>query len=157
MGPEEPEENITYMDASLYKAATITFAAAITVPGGLKSEKGSEQGTPFLIDEAAFKVFVVTNALAFILSISALSIHFGNLDILLSNFNIWGIETILYRTQSVSNLLGRAMIAMVIAFSTGSYVVLKPSHGLAIASCFICPAFFVCYYLQIVQAFLKLI
>ncbi|XP_052882631.1 uncharacterized protein LOC128291535 isoform X3 [Gossypium arboreum] len=92
MGPEEPEENITYMDASLYKAATITFAAAITVPGGLKSEKGSEQGTPFLIDEAAFKVFVVTNALAFILSISALSIHFGNLDILLSNFNIWACE-----------------------------------------------------------------
>ncbi|KAA3463432.1 protein ACCELERATED CELL DEATH 6-like [Gossypium australe] len=147
-------------DAHLVVAAliaTITFAAAITVPGGLKSEKGSDQGTPFLIDEVAFKVFVVTNALAFILSISALSIHFGNLDILLSNFNIWGSETILYRTQSVSNLLGRAMIVMVIAFSAGSYVVLKPSHGLAIASCFICPAYFVCYYLQIVQAFLKLI
>ncbi|MFQ6656690.1 hypothetical protein Gotur_026689 [Gossypium turneri] len=40
--------------------ATVAFAAAITVPGGLQSEKGSEQGTPLLIDEAAFKTFVVT-------------------------------------------------------------------------------------------------
>ncbi|MBA0730274.1 hypothetical protein Golax_020624, partial [Gossypium laxum] len=51
--------------------ATVTFAAAITVPGGLESEKGSKQGNPFLIHEAAFKAFVVTNALAFIFSVSA--------------------------------------------------------------------------------------
>ncbi|MBA0751161.1 hypothetical protein Gogos_002521 [Gossypium gossypioides] len=36
--------------------ATVTFLIGITVPGGLNSEKGSEQGTPFLIDEATFKV-----------------------------------------------------------------------------------------------------
>ncbi|MBA0666939.1 hypothetical protein Goklo_003297, partial [Gossypium klotzschianum] len=30
------------------------FTAAITLPGGLNGEKGSEQGNPFLIDEAAF-------------------------------------------------------------------------------------------------------
>ncbi|TYJ40980.1 hypothetical protein E1A91_A04G179700v1 [Gossypium mustelinum] len=121
--------------------ATITFAAAITVPGGLKSEKGSVEGTPLLIHEAAFKAFVVTNALAFIFSVSALFIHFGVLDNLLYRFKFWR-ETVSYRTQSVSGLLGYATIAMVIAFSTGSYVVLKPSHGLAIFSYLICPAFF---------------
>ncbi|PPS03810.1 hypothetical protein GOBAR_AA16847 [Gossypium barbadense] len=145
-------------DAHLVVAAliaTITFAAAITVPSGLNSEKGSEQGTPFLIDEAAFKAFVVTNAMAFILSVSALSIHFEILDPLLPKLEFWGINLILYRTQSVSNLLGRAMFAMVVAFSTNSYVVLKPSHGLAIALCFICPGFFVCYYVQQSLAFVK--
>ncbi|KAH1040654.1 hypothetical protein J1N35_042397 [Gossypium stocksii] len=123
--------------------ATVAFTAAITVPGGLKSEKGSEQGTPFLIHEAAFKAFVVTNAMAFIFSVSALTTHFGVLDILLSQFNFWR-QTVLYRTHSVSLLLGYATIAMVIAFSIGSYVVLKPSHGLVIASYLICPAFLLC-------------
>ncbi|KAB2036298.1 hypothetical protein ES319_D04G215200v1, partial [Gossypium barbadense] len=69
--------------------ATVAFAAAITVPGGLQSEKGSEQGTPLLIHEAVFKAFVVTNALAFILSVSALTIHFGVLDNLLSQFKFF--------------------------------------------------------------------
>ncbi|KAG4153456.1 hypothetical protein ERO13_D04G184500v2 [Gossypium hirsutum] len=157
--PTVPAESLEKTrDAHLVVAAliaTVTFAAAITVPGGLNTEKGSEQGTPFLIDEAAFKAFVVTNALAFILSVSALSIHFGILDPLLPKLKFWGINLILYRTQSVSNLLGRAMFAMVIAFSTGSYVILKPSHGLAIASCFICPGFFVCYYVQQSLSFVK--
>ncbi|TYH78450.1 hypothetical protein ES332_D04G227500v1 [Gossypium tomentosum] len=128
--------------------ATVTFAAAITVPGGLESEKGSKQGTPFLIHEAAFKVFVVTNALAFIFSVSALFIYFGVLDILLSRFKFWR-QTVLYRTRSVSGLLGYATLAMMIAFSTGSYVVLKPSHGLAIVSYLICPAFFFVLHLTI--------
>ncbi|MBA0786609.1 hypothetical protein Gotri_027806, partial [Gossypium trilobum] len=126
--------------------ATITFAAAITVPGGLQTEKGSERGTPLLIDEAAFKAFVVTNAMAFILSVSALSIHFEIVDLLLSKRNFWRPDMFVSRARSVSNLLGRAVIAMVIAFSTGSYVVLKPAHGLAIASCFIGPAFFLLFY-----------
>ncbi|KAK8304411.1 hypothetical protein V6Z11_D04G220000 [Gossypium hirsutum] len=120
--------------------ATVAFAAAITVPGGLQSEKGSEQGTPLLIHEAVFKAFVVTNALAFILSVSALTIHFGVLDNLLSQFKFFR-RTVLYRTRSVSGILGYATLAMVTAFSTGSYVVLKPSHGLAFASYLICPAF----------------
>ncbi|MBA0751160.1 hypothetical protein Gogos_002520, partial [Gossypium gossypioides] len=111
--------------------ATVAFAAAITVPGGLQSEKGSEQGTPLLIDEAAFKAFVVTNAMAFIFSVSALTTHFGVLDNLLSRFNFWR-ETVLYRTRSVSSILGYATVAMMIAFSTGNYVVLKLSHELAI-------------------------
>ncbi|XP_017614009.1 ankyrin repeat-containing protein ITN1-like [Gossypium arboreum] len=121
--------------------ASVAFAAAITVPGGLKSEKSSVEDTPLLILEAAFKAFFVTNALAFIFSVSALFIHFGVLDNLLYRFKFWR-ETVSYRAQSVSGLLGYATVAMVIAFSTGSYVVLKLSHGLAIFSYLICPTFF---------------
>ncbi|XP_017613995.1 ankyrin repeat-containing protein ITN1-like [Gossypium arboreum] len=130
-------------DAPLVVAAliaTIAFAAAITVPGGLNSEKGLEQGTPLLIDEAAFKAFVVTNAFAFILSVSAILIHFGVLGNMLTGFT-FRHQTVLYRTMSVYGILFYATFAMLIAFSTGSYVVLKPSHRLVIVSYLICPAF----------------
>ncbi|MBA0872351.1 hypothetical protein Goshw_012044, partial [Gossypium schwendimanii] len=106
------------------------------------TEKGSELGTPLLIDKAAFKAFVVTNAMAFIVSVSALSIHFEVGNLLLPKLIFRRTDMIVSRTRSASNLLGLAVIAMVIAFSTGGYVILKPSHELAITSCFISPAFF---------------
>ncbi|MBA0572738.1 hypothetical protein Golob_003061, partial [Gossypium lobatum] len=129
--------------------ATITFAAAITVPGGLQTEKGpeqgtpkkgSEQGTPFLIQEVAFKAFVVTNVIAFIFSVSALTTHFGVLDNLFSRFGFWRL-TVSDRIRSVSEILGYATMAMVIAFSTGSYLVLKSSPELTIVSYLVGPAF----------------
>ncbi|XP_012458371.2 ankyrin repeat-containing protein NPR4 [Gossypium raimondii] len=137
--------------------ATVAFAAAITVPGGFKGEKGLEQGTPVLIHEIAFKAFVVTNALAFIFSICALAIHFGVNDFLLSRIPFWITDITLYQTRSASNLLSHATTATAIAFSTGSYVVLKPSHGLAIASCFICPALYFCYYIEVLLAWVEMI
>ncbi|TYG74961.1 hypothetical protein ES288_D04G225900v1 [Gossypium darwinii] len=128
--------------------ATVAFAAAITVPGGLQSEKESKQDTPknesgtaLLIDEAAFKAFVVTNAMAFIFSVCVLTIHFGFQDNILFKLRLWRVS-IIYETPPTFGLLGSATVAMVIAFSTGSYVVLKPSHELAIVSYLICPAFF---------------
>ncbi|MFQ6666470.1 hypothetical protein Gotur_032803, partial [Gossypium turneri] len=110
--------------------ATVAFLTGITVPGGLNSEKGLEQGTPYkgskqgtplFIHEAASKAFVVTNALAFLYSVFALTIHFGVMDNILSRYSSWH-RTVLNRTQIVSGVLGHATIAMVIAFSTGSYV-----------------------------------
>ncbi|MBA0751154.1 hypothetical protein Gogos_002515 [Gossypium gossypioides] len=119
--------------------ATVTFAAAITVPGGFKSEKGFEEGTPFLIHKAAFITFVISNSLAFILSLSTLSVHLRATYFFSSNSN--QRRKIVSTRLTAINLLNRALIAMVIAFSIGSYVVLKPSHGLAIASCLVGPAF----------------
>ncbi|TYG74946.1 hypothetical protein ES288_D04G224700v1 [Gossypium darwinii] len=119
--------------------ATVTFAAAITVPGGFKSEKGSEQGTPFLIHEAAFKVFIISNGLAFILSLSTLSVYLRTMNFFSSNSK--QRRKILITKLTAKNLLNGALIAMVIAFSTANYVVLKPSHALAIASCLVGPAF----------------
>ncbi|KAE8679988.1 hypothetical protein F3Y22_tig00111392pilonHSYRG00104 [Hibiscus syriacus] len=108
--------------------ATVTFAAAMTVPGGYKSEQGKEQGTPFLIHDAAFKAFVVSDALALIFSLSAVVVH---LDVFIPFPN--------QRNPSSLSLAGlllyNAMAAIMVAFSTGTYVVLKPSPGLAITSC----------------------
>ncbi|KAG4153450.1 hypothetical protein ERO13_D04G184200v2 [Gossypium hirsutum] len=119
--------------------ATVTFAAAITVPGGFKSEKGYEEGTPFLIHKAAFKVFIISNALGFILSLSTLSVYLRTMNFFSSNSNQQRKTLIIQMTAK--RLLNGALIAMVIAFSTASYVVLKPSHALAIASCLVGPAF----------------
>nr|KJB78109.1 hypothetical protein B456_012G178300 [Gossypium raimondii] len=120
---------------------TVAFAAAITVPGGLNSEKGSEQGTPLLIDKAAFKVFFGTNLSAFILSVFTLTIHFGILDILFSGFSFWH-QTGFIRTEFVSLILGYATLAMVVAFITGSFVILKPTYGLPDVLFLISPAVF---------------
>ncbi|GMI80337.1 hypothetical protein like AT4G03500 [Hibiscus trionum] len=137
---EEPDENVsTDTTDSLVKArdahfvvaaliATVTFAAAITVPGGYKSEDGSEQGTPFLIHDAAFKSFIITNALAFVFSLSAVSVHFKALPPFTSNPHDSVVE-------QAASLLYYAKLALALAFSTGTYVVLKPSHGLVITSC----------------------
>ncbi|MFQ6664567.1 hypothetical protein Gotur_031636, partial [Gossypium turneri] len=92
----EKEREVHLVVAALI--ATVTFAAAITVPGGLKKEKGSEQGIPFLIHDATLKAFVRPTFMS----------HVG-----------------------ATTFLGYATYAMVIAFCTTIYVVLKPSHGLS--------------------------
>ncbi|MBA0873173.1 hypothetical protein Goshw_028407, partial [Gossypium schwendimanii] len=97
--------------------ATVTFAATITVPGGLNSEKGLEEGTPLLIDDVDFIAFVVTNAIAFILSVYVLIANLGVLDNL---FSVVWRETVLYQTRCISGILCCATIAMVLAFSLGT-------------------------------------
>ncbi|KAK8648041.1 hypothetical protein V6N13_128803 [Hibiscus sabdariffa] len=133
--PDDVDTNLLEKtrDAHLVVAtliATVTFAAAITVPGGYKSEKGSEQGTPFLIHDAAFKAFVVTDALAFILSLSAVFVHFDMLPPFITNLH--NSSSLL---ELAAGLLGYAMFAVMVAFGTGTYAVLKPSPWLAITSC----------------------
>ncbi|GMJ09819.1 hypothetical protein HRI_004651100 [Hibiscus trionum] len=68
--PIAKERDVHFVVATL--VATVTFAAAVTVPGGYKSEEGKDQGTPFLIHEA----FKLTDALAFFLSLSAFTVTF---------------------------------------------------------------------------------
>lgn len=52
--------------------ASITFAAAITMPGGYKDETG----IPILNEKPHFRYFLAFNSLAFGLSASSMSIHF---------------------------------------------------------------------------------
>ncbi|XVF28702.1 hypothetical protein REPUB_Repub15cG0052700 [Reevesia pubescens] len=120
------------VDAQLLVAtliATVAFAAAIAVPGGYKSENGPDQGTPFLIRNVAFKAFVITNALAFTLSLAAVGLHFQKLFFFSSSKS-----TMPFQLAGV--YISYAIAAVVIAFSTGTYAMLEePSPGLAIASC----------------------
>jgi len=115
--------------------ATVTFAAAFTMPGGYKNE----QGTAVLIKNAAFAVFVISDAIAMVLSTSALFLHFY--WALLGKRGQVEEDLKQYFSDRTTNLIICAIPAMVIAFITGSYGVLAPSLWLAITICFIGAAF----------------
>ncbi|XP_022722157.1 ankyrin repeat-containing protein At5g02620-like [Durio zibethinus] len=107
--------------------ATVTFAAAFTVPGGYKSD---EQGDATLSRDPAFKAFIITDTLAFVSSLLAVLLHFRLV------FLKWSLVNLRFQVIRLADVLTfSATIAMVIAFSTGSYAVLQSSMGFAIATC----------------------
>jgi hypothetical protein len=119
--------------------ATVTFAATFTLPGSYKSDRG----TSILAKKAAFIVFVISDAMSLVLSISAVFIHFLAAYIQGSNNEMIDEDTtkIFFRLAMLFTMIG--MGTMIIAFVTGTYVVLEPSLGLAISTCLIGLSFFV--------------
>ncbi|KAJ0045500.1 hypothetical protein Pint_05711 [Pistacia integerrima] len=111
--------------------ATVTFAAAFTMPGGYQSaedqEQDQDQGTAILAKNSSFKAFVRTDAIAMVLSFAVLVHFFVSVD----TSRYWHLNTYAHRATVL------AMEAMVVAFITGTYVVLSPSLGLAIVTCLI--------------------
>ncbi|XP_062171371.1 protein ACCELERATED CELL DEATH 6-like [Alnus glutinosa] len=118
---------------------TVTFAACITMPGGFvgSGEGSSHPGSALLRKNAAFTAFIITDTISMVLSSSAVFIHL--LIPILSDTSHHSGEKLL--SMAFLFILG-AMIAMVLAFVTGTFVVLMPSLGLAIANCFIGLTFF---------------
>jgi hypothetical protein len=130
---------------------TVTFAVCITMPGGFvgsgEGSSSSHPGSALLRKNAAFIAFIITDTISMVLSSSAVFIHLlmpflfnKNYD---EEFQTYFTEE---RRDSLLYMAFRfilwAMIAMVLAFVTGSYVVLVPSLGLAIANCIIGLTFF---------------
>ncbi|KAJ0080740.1 hypothetical protein Patl1_10447 [Pistacia atlantica] len=105
--------------------ATVTFTAAFTMPGGYQNEEGPQQGTSVLIRNAAFQAFVITDAIAMMFFLSAVFAHFV-------------ASSVTYRLRAA--LI--SMVAMILAFIKGTYAVLAPSPGLAIATCTVCLSIF---------------
>jgi hypothetical protein len=56
--------------------ATITFAAAITVPGG----NNQDNGMPILLQEFKFLVFVLSDAVAFFFSLTSILVFIANMN-----------------------------------------------------------------------------
>jgi hypothetical protein len=130
--------------------ATVTFAAAFTLPGGYKNDQGPNEGTAILAKKAAFIVFVISDAMSMVLSLLAVFIHF--MISLIHGFKMVKDEAMDENTTGI--LSGYAMLltmiamgTMIIAFITGTYAVLEPSLGLAISTCFISLSFFFLVYL----------
>jgi cation transport ATPase len=126
--------------------ATVTFAAAFTLPGGYKSDRG----TAILAKKPAFIVFVIADAMSMVLSILAVYIHFWislihGLGMVKRKYI--GEATIrkLFAFATLVTIIG--MCSMIIAFVTGTYAVLEPSLGLAISTCLIGLSFFFFMYL----------
>ncbi|KAK4855051.1 hypothetical protein QYF36_003526 [Acer negundo] len=127
--------------------ATVTFAAAFTLPGGYKNEEGKYQGTAILSRNSAFQAFIITDAIAMVFSTSAVFIYVVmSLDMFKKYINLFELG---------AWITVFAMGAMVMAFVTGTYAVLAPLW-LAIVTCFIGLSFFffvlpVAYHIKILH------
>ncbi|KAI3948272.1 hypothetical protein MKW92_035260 [Papaver armeniacum] len=137
--------------------ATVAFAANFTLPGGYNSD-GKHKGMAVLANEPSFIVFIVSNSLAMVLSALAILIQFvGKMISMGSDNPLYRIEYQLYMTSYRSevllyvtifcNLL--AILAMMVAFVTGSYTVMGHLPGLAIPVCILGCFFFVLFFFVI--------
>jgi hypothetical protein len=116
--------------------ATVTFAAAFTLPGGYKSDRG----TAILAKKFAFIAFVISDAISLMLSIFAVFIH--SLMALIQGLELDKYKVIkkdatmkLFRVATWFTLF--SMYTMITAFIMGIYAVLESSRGLAISICLI--------------------
>ena len=106
--------------------ASVTFTAAFTVPGGYESG-GINQGLAVLCKKAAFKAFVIANALAF---------GFSTASILVYMFSANIRRKLSYpdrtaKTERALELAVFSIYALLIAFISGTYAVVPHSLGIA--------------------------
>ncbi|KAM6546866.1 hypothetical protein CsatB_027602 [Cannabis sativa] len=136
-----------YKESALVAAtliATVTFTAGFTLPGGyLSNELKNQQqqqviGTAVLTNNKAFQAFMITDTIAMVLSTTSV---FMNLFLTIVSSDQHSEDLVSYYIVSMV-LAMVAMGLMVIAFVTGTYAVLSPSLGLAIATGLIGLSFF---------------
>ncbi|GMN24650.1 hypothetical protein TIFTF001_000641 [Ficus carica] len=112
--------------------ATVTFTAAFTMPGGYASSDGARKaGTPILAKSNAFQVFILVDTIA--LAVSSWAVYYHILVVLSKS----KLKKVKFYDKAVY-LTTYAMISILIAFVTGTYVVLETSKSsLAISVCII--------------------
>ncbi|KAJ1274498.1 hypothetical protein BS78_05G066400 [Paspalum vaginatum] len=97
--------------------ATITFAAAFTLPGGYSSDSGSE-GLPIMARKLAFQAFLISNTLAMC---SSLCVAF------ICIIARWeDLEFLVYYRRLTKKIMWFAYMATTTAFATGLYTILAP-------------------------------
>ncbi|XP_074559894.1 uncharacterized protein LOC141815929 [Curcuma longa] len=98
--------------------ATVTFAAAFTLPGGYNSNDGSDEGMAILSSRAAFKAFLISDTLAMASSITValILIYSGSLD----------HDVRLQSLTTAMKLVWVAVGTLSVAFATGVYSVVAP-------------------------------
>ncbi|XP_021290968.1 protein ACCELERATED CELL DEATH 6-like [Herrania umbratica] len=119
--------------------ATVTFAAAIALPGGYKSD----QGTAILSHNTAFKVFVIADAIAMVFSLLAINFNYlSATPIIVATRRRYGAFQ--FSLMAIFGLLGE--VALVVAFVASLYAVLKSSLILAISACTVILGFYFFYF-----------
>lgn len=125
--------------------ATVTFAAALTMPGGYITDKGPDQGSPILVKSKAFKVFLVADIISMMLSSFAVFIHFHMIMFKKKRFvAAWGAA---YFATFI------ALIMMVVGFCAGAYAVLSPSGTSLTSLCYVLPLVFAYILVMIFEVF----
>ncbi|XP_074358556.1 uncharacterized protein LOC141697899 [Apium graveolens] len=115
---------------------TVTFTVGFTMPGGLHQSGEVDEGLVVLSKRTAFNAFMVTDALALLLSTSSLFFYFLQ--------SIYKDHHQVARLNAAATGLNIVSItAMMVTFITGTYVVLYNSPALAITVCIIASLFFI--------------
>ncbi|KAI3411294.1 ANK_REP_REGION domain-containing protein, partial [Psidium guajava] len=96
--------------------ATVTFTAGLTVPGGYK-DRGKDEGTATLESKAAFRIFLIADALAFYCSTLSVFLHF--LTCAEHNFHL-----LLRFTKFAAVLTYISILSLITAFTSGMRVIL---------------------------------
>lgn len=112
--------------------ATVTFAAAFTLPGGYRADDHTDGGTPTLAGSYPFDAFIISNSLAFICSLLA------TVSLLYSGIQSRDIS-IRRRYYAFSMLLMQSSTtSFTVAFAMGMYLVLAPvTLNAAVSVCII--------------------
>lgn len=116
--------------------ATVTFTAGLAVPGGYKDRgSDSDDGTAALVSRAAFRIFLIANALAFYCSTLSVFLHF--LTSVEHNFHL-----LLRFTKFAAVLTYISILALMIAFTSGMRAILPgwdafSTATVAIGCCFV--------------------
>lgn len=118
--------------------ATVTFAAGFTLPGGYNDE-GPDKGKAVLSTKIAFKAFLLSDGIAFYCSTAAVFLHFfASLE---RSYHL------LLRFIKFSAILTYvSILGMVIAFTSGIYLVLPSSSELS-TSAFVLGCLFLTFYI----------
>ena len=107
--------------------ATITFAAAFTLPGGYSTDAGAE-GLPIMARKAAFQAFLISDTLAMCFSFAVAFVC------IIARWE--DLEFMLYYRSFIKKLMWFAYMTTTTAFATGLYTVLAPRlQWFAIAVC----------------------
>ena len=106
--------------------ATVTFTAAFTVPGGYQSQ-GVDEGLLLFGKSATFGAFLITNTLAFGLSMTSILVHFFAS---LCDRDAACHESVARRS---SFCIFYAIMAMLVAFISGTYTVVPHYLGITVA------------------------
>ncbi|KAJ3672011.1 hypothetical protein LUZ61_004987 [Rhynchospora tenuis] len=97
--------------------ATITFAAAFSLPGGYSIHQKTE-GRPVMARKPAFKAFLISDTLAMCSSLAVAFIC------ILARWE--DLEFLLYYRSVTNKLMWFALMATTVAFATGLYTVVAP-------------------------------
>lgn len=104
---------------------TVTFTLRFTFPGGLNQSGQHEEGLVLLSKKTAFREFMISDALALLLSTTSLFLYF-----ILSMYR--DPHKVSKLNHALTGLNIFSVIAMMLTFITGTYVMLSDSAALAI-------------------------
>lgn len=114
--------------------ATVTFAAAFTLPGGYIANGDDFEGLAVSRKKTAFRVFLIANALAFGFSTTAVFVHF------LASATIDRENDVFHRkvARRKAFFTNWSIGALLVAFIAATYTVVPRSLGNAVAIILCC-------------------